>query len=50
MKTKICSEKDIELEKLNATVKSNQEELQNLTETLSLLTEGMRCCKINCAL
>ena len=44
MKTKITSKKDIELERLKTTVKLNQEELQNLTEKLSLLTEGMRCC------
>ena len=48
MKRKIGQIKDIELEKLEATVKIYQEKLQNLTEKLSLLTEGMRCfCKIN---
>ena len=48
MKRKIGQIKDIELEKLEATVKIYQEKLQNLTEKLSLLTESMRCfCKIN---
>ena len=51
MKRKIGQIKDIELEKLKTTVKLKQEKLQNLTEKLSLLTEGMRCCcKINHAL
>ena len=51
MKTEISSKKDIELEKLHATVKSNQKKLQNLTKKLPLLTEGMSCCcKFNCAL
>ena len=51
MKRKIGQIKDIELEKLKTTVKLKQEKLQTLTEKLSLLTEGMRCCcKINHAL
>ena len=48
MKRKIAHIKDIELERLEATVKLKQEKLQNFAEKFSLLTEGMRCCcKVN---